>query len=255
MLKCYLINLDKDGERLRLMQARFAELGLPVERVAAVDGKAMTDSAFREFATARPLKKTPWMRGQAGCFLSHFSVWEKIAASSDAVSAIFEDDLKMAGDLPLFLQDSAWIPAGCDIVRLEPPSNRVLLSRSGTVHAGRSVRLLKSTSWCAGAYLIRRETAQKLIALPLELHERSDAFLFSHEDAPVARQLNTYQLSPALCVQGKFTGDANPAFKSNIEPDALAVVRGGAFIKKLNSRALYKLGRGYQKIRFRDGAL
>ncbi|WP_206514723.1 glycosyltransferase family 25 protein, partial [Xanthomonas euvesicatoria] len=56
MLKSYLINMQRSGDRLQAMATRFQALGLPFERIAAVDGATLTPAQIADFARARPLE-------------------------------------------------------------------------------------------------------------------------------------------------------------------------------------------------------
>lgn len=218
MIKAYLINLDRDQERLAFFSANFARLGLAFERVAAVDGRTFSDADYQAFNQARPRPTKPWYRGQMGCFLSHFEAWRRIAEGEDRVCAVFEDDVHVSDDLPRVLAEDSWLPEGVDIVRLETSPNRVRLARKPflTCH-DRPAYQVRSTSWCAGGYLISRHTAQRLISLPPHQHAPTDFLLFSHADSAIAAQLTTLQFEPALCTQDKYHAGAAMRFSSNID--------------------------------------
>jgi glycosyl transferase family 25 len=219
-VKPYVINLDRNPERLQAFKARFDALGIPFERFPGVDGKAMSEKDFARFVSTRPRNGKPWGRGAMGCFLSHYTLWQKIAESNQEYSAIFEDDIHHVSDgLKEYLQTYFWLPRDCDILRLEPSTNRVLLSKE-PVAEWRERRLFKvrSTSWCAGGYIISRDAAKRLAALPPAHHNTADNTLFCYEDSAIAAKLNTLQVVPALCIQDKFyhTDSRSVAFKSEI---------------------------------------
>ena len=48
-MKAFVINLDKNPERLEFMRAQFARLGLQVERFRAYYGKAFTREELRRY--------------------------------------------------------------------------------------------------------------------------------------------------------------------------------------------------------------
>jgi len=184
-MKSYLINLDKDVGRLAFFKANFERLGISFERVAAVDGRLFSEENYQAFMHTRPrsfnrLQGKSWLRGQMGCFLSHFSVWKKIAESSDNFAAVFEDDIHVSDDLKYVLETSSWIPDEVDVIRLETSTNRVRLGAQPVVtFAGHPAYRVKSTSWCAGAYIIHRRLAQQLIALPVQYHEPADVIFYN----------------------------------------------------------------------------
>lgn len=221
-IKTYIINLDRNPDRLEAMQSGMEKFGLAYERFAAIDGAAISVEDYEQFQNIRPRDGRGWNRGQMGCFLSHFGVWQKAAASDQPYTAIFEDDMHLSPSLPAFLQEDQWIPQGCDIVRLETSTNRVRLSKKPIGQKeGRKIFSVLSTSWCAGGYIISRECAQRLIALPTTCHSTSDDFLFCHERMGVAKTLSIAQIVPALCVQDKFfyLNASDVKFESNIVGD------------------------------------
>jgi glycosyl transferase, family 25 len=251
-MKSYVINLKQDVARMDVINARFQELGLPYERIDAVDGRQMSDAAFDSFARARQLKDGGWGRGQAGCFLSHYRVWEQIARGTVPYAAVFEDDVHLAESISEVFKDDSWLPDAFDIVRLETSTNRVLLDRRIVHQVGdRSLHRLRSASWCAGAYILSRAAARKILAIPPARHNSVDHFLFSFESTSVARELTIYQISPALATQDKFLEQKTAAlgFTSNIEAHSLKD-RMIITLRKMTPLVFYKSFRGFKRVRF-----
>lgn len=260
MIKSYLINLDKDSDRLDFFRQQFDRLELTFERIPAVDGRLMSDQDYADFQRARPRGHNKrWLRGQMGCFLSHFQAWERIAAGDDRYGAVFEDDIYVSDGLRHVLSDDAWIPTGVDVVRLEPSSNRVRLGRKLASLDGRDFYSVLSTSWCAGAYLLSREAARRLVALAPAQHQPADIMLFSFDDAMPARDMAIVQCQPAPCIQDKFLNPENHQFASNIERLQKKPGTGGAHgtrpplttlvMKALG--ALYRRLMNYRRVRYR----
>lgn len=205
MIKAILLNLDRSPDRLGAISAQFDAIGIAFDRLSATDGKAATEEEFQKFVALRQRKGNLWNRGRMGCFLSHYRAWEIAAHSPDPYTAIFEDDMHLSPALKNFLATDGWMPRDFDIVRLEPSTNRVWLGADIlTSHDGRALRKVKSTTWCAGGYIISRDAARKLIALPESMHGSVDSFLFCFELSETARSLHISQVVPALCVQDKF---------------------------------------------------
>jgi glycosyl transferase family 25 len=203
MLTAYLINLDRSPERLVHMEREFARIRAPFERVRAVDGVALGEAALAEFARTRTgVYPGRWLPGEVGCFLSHFAVWERIAAGEEEYAAIFEDDVHLAADLRPLLASPEWIPADADLVRLE--ANRKLQLRVGrriAVATARRLHRVASWTWGSAGYVIGRDAAGRLVATAPEFHCWVDAFLFHPGRSPVASSLSRYQVDPAVCVQ------------------------------------------------------
>jgi glycosyl transferase family 25 len=252
LMKSYVINLEQDTARMGVIGARFQALGLGFERIKAVDGRQMSDAAFDAFVKARISKKGGWGRAQAGCFLSHYRVWTEIAQGDAPHAAIFEDDVHLAHVIADVFKDDSWLPKPFDIVRLETSTNRVLLDQPADHSVlGRSVHRLRSASWCAGAYILSRECAQKLLAAPLSRHTSVDHFLFSFESTSIAGELTIYQVRPALATQDKFLGDKQNAlgFSSNIEAHSVTD-RLVMSLKKIRPLVLYKTIKGFKRVPF-----
>jgi glycosyl transferase, family 25 len=270
MLKTYIINMDRNTERLETMKNQFERLGIPFERFPAVDGRKISEQAFKEFTSTRPMEGTgdsyvpggrQWTPGKMGCFSSHYGLWSIAARSQDRYTAIFEDDLHVSDSLKVFLQDDAWIPADCGLVRLEPSYNRIkLVSHPWTTIEGRKLfRVIPSSyehAWpvCLGGYIISREVARLLVETPQRYHTNADVFVFNALESRVARHIVAGQLDPAPCIQDKFfhKDKENIVHKSEIEiskappPEFSLVNRLG---KKLHSLRLVLLG--YRRVTFK----
>ncbi|CAG2082783.1 glycosyltransferase family 25 protein [Xanthomonas euroxanthea] len=267
MIKSYLINMQRSGERLQAMATRFQALGLPFERIAAVDGATLTPAQIADFARARPLEGSgdafstgprKWTASNIGCFLSHQAAWRIAADSDDAYTAIFEDDMHLSDALPVLLRSSAWLPGGNSIVRLEPSYNRIKLDAKVAEVGGRQLRLVRPSPhqhcWpvCAGALLLSREAARLLLAADVRWHTMADIFLFGWNESPVAQQLSTYQLSPAACIQDKFFHAAPEqiVFTSTIDAPLTQAQKQRSAHWRARATALLRVAQGYRKVVF-----
>jgi glycosyl transferase family 25 len=256
MIHSYLINLDQDTERLAFFTSAFSALGIDFERIPAIDGRRFSETDYQAFTRERPHHAHPWLRGQMGCFLSHYAAWEKIAHGQDRFCAVFEDDIHASEDLASILNNDRWLPDEIDLVRLETSTNRVRLSASPIQGPNeRGVYTVHSTSWCAGAYLINRRAAQQLIALPSNLHEPADAMLYNFEDSVLARKFRILQFNPAPCTQDKHLANGRINFASNIEFPTATAQGFGAALSGITTaqivRAVRRTLTGYKRIGFR----
>ncbi len=251
--------MEKDVERLAHITAQLNNLDLTAKRINAVNGKLLPDKEFDSYNQARINgSNKSWAKGSLGCFLSHRLTWETFNASQENYCLVIEDDVFLSPDLKLFLASDAWIPEDADIVRLETSTNRLRLGKS-TAHNHREIAKVLSTSWCAGAYLIKKEYAKKLLALPPEKWNPVDSLMFEFEISEVARNTSIYQMNPALAEQAKFKVNQTALsnfFFSNIEPPQQTKKpwqKLKEFLTRLKrSNFLVKTVLGYKRIYFKE---
>lgn len=106
-MKTFLINLDRNKDRLDVADRQLADLGISYERFPAVSGRDLTaEERSRHVARfharmARLDKLTP---GEVGCTLSHMFIFKKMIDESIPVALIFEDDLELSDKFPYALK-------------------------------------------------------------------------------------------------------------------------------------------------------
>jgi glycosyl transferase family 25 len=197
-LMVLLINLPRSVERRERMQQRLATLGLDYELLPAVDGRARWDEllpsvdlkAFRHHAGGDVLP------GEIGCYHSHLQAWQRLVASDAQVLLVLEDDMVFHDDfldaLSTALQGRAhWDMLKLAKIRAKQPVCQGLL---GPYRLNACIGAFTGF----GAYLIQRETAQRLLPqmLPirapidreLEQVHRHDIRHFSLEPFPAHPQ-------------------------------------------------------------------
>lgn len=96
----FMINLLRRPERRNKMERSFKEIGLHVEHVAAADGQLLTQEYLDEIGVkylpgyADPYQNRPMTKGEIGCFLSHYRVWEQQVARELNEILVLEDDIR-----------------------------------------------------------------------------------------------------------------------------------------------------------------
>lgn len=96
----FMINLERRPERRIKMERSFKEIGLTVEIVPAVDGQTLNDESLQEIGVrflpgyADPYHNRPMTKGEIGCFLSHFWIWEKMRMEKLNEILVLEDDIR-----------------------------------------------------------------------------------------------------------------------------------------------------------------
>ena len=95
-MKTFLINLDKNADRLEYMARQLNGLGLSFERFPAVYGKALSaEERSRMFAARRSLlaMRRRMSDGEIGCALSHVGVYKKMIEQNIPAAVVLEDDV------------------------------------------------------------------------------------------------------------------------------------------------------------------
>lgn len=157
----YLINLERDVERLAVQREQFGRLGISFERVAALEDAKR--SRFRWWcAVLRPVVK-----GELGCAASHCECYRLLLEGGDGCAAIFEDDVVLGDRTRAALEEA-------DRFCRENPRAVVLLgnhheSKAGDLARGNAadapgVRVVPET-WdhCSEGYVIGRDAAATLL--------------------------------------------------------------------------------------------
>ena len=100
-MKTVVINLKDREDRLKLFRSCNPKIDFEV--VSAVDGKQVSYIKILELGFdvnhdwIDPLLNTPLTKGEVGCFLSHWRIWEKCIARNEKV-LVLEDDARLTDD-------------------------------------------------------------------------------------------------------------------------------------------------------------
>lgn len=199
-MKAYLINLDRSQDRLQRMYQQFEKAGLAFERVAAVDGKTLSDDEIASIKRNAGWKD-PLNRSELGCFLSHRKCLELIVQSGEQYAAVFEDDVRFSGNAKQFFQSDTWIPSDADLIKLETHGRKVLTDKPVTVVAGEySIARLHSQNILAAGYVISAKYAASLLARMDDAAAPMDHLLFTPA-CGFFNEMTIYQVSPVICEQ------------------------------------------------------
>jgi glycosyl transferase family 25 len=199
-VKVYVINLDRRKDRLEFMLKQAEARSFTFERIAAVDGTAPD-------LLARAENLRPGFQGmqisstELACFESHRKAWEAFLETGESYGLIMEDDVVVSPEFADFLNDS-WIPEDADFVRLETFLRLTNFDlRPVSVTAGRRLHRLRSSIWGAGAYVLSRQVAERLLEETTVPSDPVDDVLFD-ERSPFFSRFITYQMIPAPAIQG-----------------------------------------------------
>jgi len=226
----YVINLAKDIDRWRHIEASLLSLGISPIRIRAVDGINRTSLIRRLIKRNFATKDWALTPGEIGCALSHIKVWKKVSRGG-LPAIILEDDAEIASsfkhfyfnDLPLFLQR-------CDIVKFEGLFYKQT-SRSGPVlYNGSSTKLIVSFRPTLGGagYALTQRGAQLLLSRAAKINI----------SLPTDHLLVRYDEHGAIFGETRplMVRQASEAFASNIEAER--IIAGQRIRLKLNLRSI-----------------
>lgn len=170
----FVINLGRNPARLGHILPSVRAPGLPWERVAAVDGKALSTTQIAATTNTQRyqqiMKHAPTV-GTLGCYLSHLEVLRHFLASCHDYALVLEDDIsfdptQLRNGL-LFAVHNAQL---WDVVNIEIAYSGTPLSITDDHNrAGSYLAVYLTEARHAGAYLINRQAARLYMekALPI----------------------------------------------------------------------------------------
>jgi glycosyl transferase family 25 len=197
-LMVLLINLPRSTDRLSQMKTRLHALGLNYEVLEAVDGQAHVHELLptvdvRAFERHVGRDVLP---GEIGCYHSHLKAWQKFLASDAHTLLVLEDDIVFADDFPSAIQIGLQGAAHWDILKLAKIRAKQPVCQGMLGPYRLNAYMGVATGF--GAYLIQRETAQRLtptllpvrapIDRELEQVHRHDIRHFGLEPFPASPQ-------------------------------------------------------------------
>lgn len=263
-MKCYLINLDREPQRLQHMTTLLRRVGVDFTRIAAVDKQALSDSDFQALVAPKPDRWSALTKGEVACFLSHRHCLEQIAAGDHRYGAILEDDLHLAGNVGDYLNSEAWIPADADVIKLESGcytvnnSGKIRINKNALAIVGdRKLYRILSTNLGTGFYVVSRDFCRRLLPRLAKYEESIDVLIFDYANG-LANSLTIYQMFPAPGIQDsvrrgpKLEGlksslaEARDAVLADGRDKPSAKLRGIAKLRREIVRPFQQLARGYR---------
>lgn len=103
--KAFVINLDRNPERLAFMKNQLDLLSISFERFKAVDGKTFDFTGICDGVLFKKNNNGETMtKGEKGCALSHKMVLESFLASKEPYALVIEDDVELDQNFDKILQ-------------------------------------------------------------------------------------------------------------------------------------------------------
>ena len=157
-------------------------------------------------------------KNELACFLSHFSLWNKIVNENIGYMAIFEDDIYLSDKSEKFLNTIDWIDG--DIIKIEKVYKTVLLKnrKEKNIDGLEYVQgFLMKGHMGAGGYILSLNAAKKLIEYVQSLEEvdHIDQILFGrylkNGEYPIV------QINPAICIQDCILNPNSQKFTTSLQ--------------------------------------
>ena len=196
--KVYVINLDKDTDRMEQIGAELSKYNIQYERFAAVQGSLIKNSPMlteycNSFCTD----------GQKGCAISHKTLWNRAVKEGYRSILVLEDDAILADDFDTKLKH-AWyqVPSDYDMVFLGcrflcnttealPITINKIMNKSPE-EIDEKVSKVQGTIGTHG-YIITFHTAKVLETVPINWHIDMEMSNYIQEYS-----LNAYSMKPVL---------------------------------------------------------
>ena len=176
---CYIINLDRRGDRMDRLYGTSPELRERATRVSAIEGKKLelTPELARLF---RP-HDFFWKKAIMGCALSHLGLWYKLSTEHVDIKnfLILEDDVKLKPEWEQRWREAQpHLPEDWDVIYLGGilPPNRAGFERTKEKVNPYFSRVAPNSffgqatptryfHWCAYAYVLSRRGAEKILGI------------------------------------------------------------------------------------------
>lgn len=196
-MKCYIVNLDRAPERMERMTEILKSQSIDFERFPALDGRDFTEADIETYQKQRQQGK-PMTVGEIACAESHLTIFRKIVEREDDYAVVMEDDLHLSADAGQFLNTTAWIPQGADIIKLETVGEpTVITTKSLEVGNDRRIARLAYKHWGSGAYVISKRAAREILNTFVAGLCPVDDYLFD----PTVNDFQLWQIQPAIAIQ------------------------------------------------------
>ena len=173
-LPIWLINLPHAETRRSKMIAQLNDMNLEYSLFEGVDGKVPTqdlrDSLDLAAFERNMGREVLW--GGIGCYHSHLAVWRAFLASDAPVALVLEDDIAFHEDFKDALRHGLRTQSHWDLLKLSCIRAKIPVSqgRVGPYQLNAYVGAQTGT----GAYMIKRETVQKLLPSMLPITRATD---------------------------------------------------------------------------------
>ncbi|MDR2463014.1 MAG: glycosyltransferase family 25 protein [Verrucomicrobiales bacterium] len=165
-MKCLVINLTSSSARREYMTRHLAEIGVPFEFVAAVDGRSLSASELeKNYDRHRALRcRNDLTLPEVGASLSHLKCYRRMVDENIPRALILEDDAKLKPEtLTVTDELSRQYPADREMLILLTHVPRYLRRGMKAVDGVHSVVKFYGNTACAHGYFITNAAARRML--------------------------------------------------------------------------------------------
>ncbi len=191
-LPAFVIGIEKNKFYYRRTIKMLAEAGIEAKLWEGIDSDLiqLKEGESIQNWCSYLFRGKPLIRGEIGCYLSHYKLMQYIVEKGYERTVIFEDDVIPSPQLASVLKKIQQLPASYRIIQLggNHPSIRndinhtmqhtMAMAKECLVLENTKLYLLFNPSFGAFAYVIHREAIQKLLPQMMPIIKEIDCFLF-----------------------------------------------------------------------------
>ncbi|MER9952502.1 O-antigen ligase family protein [Mesorhizobium sp. M0047] len=165
-LPIFAINLDRETGRWSELVASAEAAGLTLQRIAAIDGRALAKEDWTEIdlPTARKLSGRDILPGEYACYRSHIRALETFLAGGGAYGLIVEDDVLFSERTMRRIEAIIAAVPDFDAIKLTNHRTSFFMRAIETTEGDEIGRALHGPQGSAAAYLVTRQGAQGLLS-------------------------------------------------------------------------------------------
>ena len=156
----FVINLDRDRDRLNRMVSEAHRVGIEFERFVAIDGNRLDIDLRDQFYLGSDPHEKAFTPGEIGCYASHLRIHRLLEDREGEYALILEDDVRLDDDLIPTIEAAVARAGDWDIIRLSNSPKSAVLPVA-PLGNGRDLVRFWTVPNGTGAYLISRTGAIK----------------------------------------------------------------------------------------------
>ena len=213
----YIISLEREQQRRAHIVEQFSNQNISFEFFNAIT-PATIEHIKDELGLGHCT--TTLHQNEVACLLSHAMLWKKAIDEHLDYITIFEDDIHLGQNAQNFLQDTRWIPASCEIIKLEKFYKKIgiaLGQKKYSLASERKLLPLVTVHMGGGGYLLSQQAARQLLEMLKNTEQLIPVDHLIFREYLKLSKHGIYQMSPALCIQDMILKKGKTIFPSALE--------------------------------------